>query len=167
MDRRQGRTIVAVGVALAAAATAGAGIIVQEKPVSLLTNTLVMHAGRPFVPLSELARALGGSGRYDPVRLRYEIRPGAAGLLQFNPGGLGALGIRRLDGQVPGPSFSLRIGGQDVAIEDQDHVLLPSGDPAVSLSFLARLLGGLARFDPSRGAWVLPPGGAANPLRFR
>ena len=171
MELRRGRLGVAAGVALAAAATAIAGVVVEEKPVSLVTNNLVMHAGRPFVRLADLARALGGNGRWDPARLKYEIQPGPVGVLQFNPGALGPLAVRgtpRLAGQAAGRnSFELGIGGQDVMIGDEEHVLLPPADPAVALNFLARLLGGQARFDSGRGAWVLPPGGAGTPLRFR
>ncbi len=171
MNLMRAHSTVAAGFAFVAAATAIGGIAIEEKPASLVTSNLIMHAGRPFVPLGELARALGGSGRYDPVRLRYEIQPGAAGVLLVNPGALGALlpapGARGGAPATHQNSVRLGIGGREVMIEGSELVLLRPTDPAVSLNFLARLLGGQARFDPGRAAWVLPPGGPGSPLRFR
>ncbi len=164
---------VIAGAALLAAAAATAGIAIEDKPVALVTGNIVMHAGQPFVPLSELAKALGGTGRYDPARLRYEIQPGPNGVLISNPGLLSA---QRPGGGPDRPgrgrtadrnAFSLAIGGGEVSVDDVDDILVRPGDPAVSLGFLAHLLGGKARFDPGRGSWVLPPGGSGTPLRFR
>ena len=158
-------------VAVVAVVAVDAGIAPSPfRPASLVTANLVMHNGRPFVALSELARALGGAGRYDPVRSRYEIQPGPTGVLRVNPGALAAVAHR------PGPgghapigqtSVKLGIGGQDVMIDDEEHLLLPPADPAISLEFLAWLLGGQARFDAGKGMWVLPPGDPGSPLVFR
>ena len=45
--------------------------------------------------------------------------------------------------------------------------MLRPPDPAISLNFLARMLGGKAKFDPGTGMWVLPHGGPGDPMRFR
>ncbi len=161
------------GAALLAAAAGTAGAVVGDKPVALVTGNIVMHAGQPFVPLSELARALGGAGRFDPARLRYEIQPGPNGVLIANPALLSAPRPGR-GSERPGRgrtadrnAFSLAIGVGEVSVDDLDDILVRPGDPAVSLGFLAHLLGGKARFDSGRGSWVLPPGGLDTPLRFR
>lgn len=167
--------VVVVAVAsLLAVVTATAGIEPSPwRPASLVTPNLVTHNGLPFVPLSELARALGGTGRYDPVRNRYEIQPGPTGVLLFNPGMLSMLGPggdpeHLAHGQAANQNaFKLGIGGQDVSIDEQERVMLRPADPAISLKFLARLLGGQARFDSGKGMWVLPPGGPGSPIRFR
>ncbi len=158
---------------LVAAVTTTAGIVVEDKPVSLLTKNVIMQHGQPFVRLADLARALGGTGRYDPVKARYEIQPGASGVLVANPGLLAALGPGGDPEHAANihagsqSSLKLGIGGQDVMIDDEEHLLLRPGDPAISLRFLARLLGGQARLDSGKGMWVLPPGGPGSPLRFR
>jgi len=171
MNLRNMRQGLGACVALVLAAPGVAGVVVEEKPVSLVTSNLAMHGGRPFVHLSELARALGGTGRYDPARQRYEIQPGPNGALLVNSGAVGALSSRlntkgapRVAGQN---SVKLGFGGGDVEIDNSELVLLYPADPEISLAFLARLLGGQARFDPSKGSWVLPPGGPDTPLRFR
>lgn len=175
--RNFGRTVflgVVVAVAnLVAAATVTAGVEPSPwRPASLVTANLVLHNGLPFVPLSELAKALGGTWRYDPAKARYEIQPGPNGVLLVNPGGLSALG----PGGNPGPlahgqvasqnAVRLSLGGQDVMIDNYEYWLMRPADPAISLNFLARLLGGQARFDSGRSAWVLPAGGPGSPLRF-
>jgi hypothetical protein len=161
---------------LAAAVNVTAGIVIEDKPVSLVTNNLVMSKGLPFVPLSDLARALGGTGRFDAARNRYDIQPGANGILLVNSSPLAAQGNRMVplgDPRVVGErqlasqnAFKLGIGGQDVMI-DEEHLMLRPADPAISLKFLARLLGGQAKFDPGTGTWVLPHGDPGSPLRFR
>src|SRR5512135_1580271 len=90
MSIGNGRLTVAAGVALLVAGAGG--IVIEDKPVALVTNGLVMHAGKPFVRLADLARALGGTGRYDAAHRTYEIQPGAGGALAANPGLLSALG---------------------------------------------------------------------------
>ncbi len=165
--------LVAAIAALACAGVVGAGVVAEDKPVSLVTRNLVTHDGMPFVRLADLARALGGSGRWDPARARYEIQPGPNGVMLFNGGLLPTLGPggdpERLKRNLPAAqnAFRISIGGRDVAIDEEDGVMLRPADPAVSLNFLAGLLGGKARFDPGRGSWVLPPGGSGTPLRFR
>ena len=177
MRPRNFRRTVFVGVVVAVASlvtavTVTAGITIEDKQDSLVTANLVLHNGLPFVPLSELAKALGGTWRYDPAKARYEIQPGPNGILLVNPGGLSALGPGGnagplAHGQVASQnSVRLSIGGQDVMIDNYEFVLMRPADPAISLKFLARLLGGQARFDSGRGAWVLPPGGPGCPLRF-
>ncbi|MGD1147651.1 MAG: hypothetical protein ABR961_06870 [Thermoanaerobaculaceae bacterium] len=162
-----------VMASLVAAVSATAGIEPSPwRPASLVTANLVMSKGLPFVPLSDLARALGGTGRYDPVKNRYEIQPGPNGVLLVNPGMLSMLGPggdpeHAAHGKLASQNaFRLGIGGQDVMIDDEEHLLLRPADPAISLKLLARLLGGQARFDPGTGAWVLPHGGPGSPLRF-
>jgi hypothetical protein len=171
---RKSSSATAALAGLVAAVAATAGIAPSPfRPASLVTNNLVMQGGRPFVALSDLARALGGTGRYDPARLKSEIQPGPNGVLVLNPGAMAAHGgggdPHRLGGGQAGshPSFGLRIGGQDVMFDDGESILLRPGEFAISLNFLARLLGGQARFDPGRGAWVLPPGDPGTPLSFR
>ncbi len=173
MCRVNRRVAVAAVVALAAAPIVTAGIVVEDKPVALVTANLVMNGGRPFVRLADLARALGGTGRYDAVHRSYEILPGSGGALIANPGLFSALGPGGDPGRLGGRlvatqnAFRLSIGGRDVGIEEEERVMLRPADPGVSLSFLARMLGGTARFDPGKGSWVLPPGGPGTPLRFR
>ena len=175
METRVKGTVAALAIAGLVAAVPATGRVEPSpwRPASLVTNNLVMQGGRPFVALSELARALGGTGRYDPVRLRYEIQPGPNGVLMLNPGPMAAYGLggdpHRLAAGQAGvhPSFALRIGGQDVMFGDGEAILLRPGECAISLNFLAHLLGGQARFDPGRGAWVLPQGDARTPLSFR
>ncbi len=166
--------LAAAVVGLVAATGLTAGIAPSPfRPASLVADNLVMHGGKPFVRLADLARALGGTMRYDPAKLRYEIQPGTNGALLLNPGLLPAHGPDG-DPERPGRggaasrlAFKLGMGGQDVMIDEEDEILLRPGDPAVALDFVARLLGGRARLDAGKGAWLLPPGGPGSPLRFR
>ncbi|HVN77060.1 MAG TPA: hypothetical protein VMT19_12135 [Thermoanaerobaculaceae bacterium] len=169
-----------LGSKLAAAAFAAAlsAVIVTAgiepvpwRPASLVTSNLVMLGGRPFVALSDLAKALAGTGHYDPVRLRYEIRPGPNGVLVVNPGAFSALALapgalRTLPADHRNP-VNLAIGSAEVTIPASEGATLRPGEAALSLDFLARLLGGQARFDSSKGFWELPAGGPSTPLRFR
>ena len=151
---------------------AGASLPNAERPASLLTRNLIMSRGLPYVPLADLGRALGGAGRYDPAGRRLEIQPGAGGVLVVNPGPLAAFATasraaaETLRGVTQTP-LVLRLAGQEIVIANPEEVLSASAAPALSLNFLARLLGGQARFDAGRAAWVLPAGGAASPLAFR
>jgi len=63
-------------------------------------------------------------------------------------------------------AVKLSIGGQDVSIDEQERVMLRPPDPAISLDFLARMLGGKAKIDPGTGMWVLPRGGPGDPMMF-
>ncbi len=174
--RAVARNVIGVGTAgcLVAVAAATAGIEpVPWRPASLVTNNLIMQGGRPFIALGDLARALGGTGRYDAVRLRYEIQPGPSGVLLVNPGALSAIGFGGDAGQLASASsaalssFKLLIGGQDVNVPREDRMMLRPAVPGISLDFLAHLLGGRARFDAGKGIWMLPAGDAGTPLRFR
>ena len=155
---------------------AGASLPKAERPASLLTRNLIMSRGLPYVPLSDLGRALGGAARYDAVAHRLEIQPGVGGVLVVNPGPLAAFAaasrsaggtVRDVGPGLPHTPLVLRLAGQEIAIANPEEVLSASAAPALSLNFLARLLGGQARFDAGRAAWVLPTGGAASPLAFR
>ncbi len=170
---RHARTVVALAVVAAAIAVSGGIAPSPFRPLSLVTANIVMQGGQPFVRLADLARAMGGSVRLDPARVRYEIQPGAAGVLLVNAGKLATLGgAGAPGGAAPGQAarrnaFGLAIGGHNVAIAEEDRLFLTPADAAVSLRFLARLLGGQPRFDASKGIWLLPAGDAASPLRFR
>ena len=169
------RTALIAGAAIAilvAGLPAAAGVEpCPWRPASLVATNLMMQGGRPFVAPADLARALGGSGRWDPARLRYEIQAGPGGVLAANPGALAAFAALNARHGVPPAagdrSVVLSIGGAGVAIESSEVVMLRPAEPAISLSFVARLLGGQARFDAGKGIWVLPAGDQGTPLRFR
>lgn len=156
--------VVVAAMTLALTIPATAGIAIEEKPASLITRNIVMQKGQPFFPLSDLARALGGSLRFDRARHRYEIQPGPNGILQLNSGPLSALASRQAPSRE---STRLGLGGGDVMIDNSELVLLQPADPLVSLNLLARLLGAQSRFDAAKGLWMLPPGGPGSPLKFR
>jgi hypothetical protein len=179
---------VAIAATGLAAGLALAGITIEEKPVSLLTKNVVMRNGKAYIPGGDLARALGGTARYDEANRRFAIQLGSRGMLTSNPGALAALaqqshaprGLARMEDpdsgtggqanlhQVAGQTaFKLSFGGSDVMIEEEEHVLLRPGEHAFSIELLGRLLGGQSRFDPNKGGWVLPPGGPGSPLSFR
>ncbi|MEW6336042.1 MAG: hypothetical protein AB1625_01460, partial [Acidobacteriota bacterium] len=181
--------LTAAGVAAVLAAAAFAGIVLEDRPVSLLTKNLVMRNGKAYVPGADLARALGGTGRYDAGKLRYEITPGANGLLKVNPGALRSIiepnnrpnsimnpNDRRLSPKLEAPdsdaggkvklgqapalhAVRLNLGDRDLVLEEDEHIVLHPGELGFSLGLLGRLLGGGARLEPSSGAWLLPPGG--------
>ena len=167
-------TLMLAASSLAGGMPAMAGIAPSPfRPASLVTTNLVMQRGQPFVRLSDLARALGGALRHDAAENRFDIQPGGSGLLQVNIGALAALAPAAAPGH-PGSArvgdraaFKLAVGGRDLGVGAEDRLLLSPSDPAVSLRFLARLLGGQATFDPGKGVWMLPAGGPATPLRFR
>ena len=156
---------------LAGGMAAMAGIAPSPfRPASLVSRNLTMHNGQPFVRLADVAKALGGSLRYEARTQRFEIQPGAGGVVQVN---LAALGSVAGGPPVASPratdrnAFRLAIGGREIPIGEEDRVLVSPSEPALSLRFLARLLGGQATFDPGKGVWMLPAGGPATPLRFR
>ncbi len=166
----KGRAVVALAC-FATALSASAGVEPMPwRPASLVARNLVMHKGQPFVRLGDLARTLGGTLRGEPGAQRFEIQPGAAGVLQVNPGALGAVAGGPPVASPRGTernAFRLAIGGREIGIGPEDRLLLSPSEPAVSLRFLARLLGGQATFDAGKGVWLLPAGGPATPLRFR
>ncbi|MBI4915166.1 MAG: hypothetical protein HY825_04905 [Acidobacteria bacterium] len=152
---------------LAVPVVSSAGIIIEDKPVSLISRNLVMEQGVPCIPLADLARALGGTLQVDLPGRRLTITPGQGGVLKINPGSPVLTRSNVAAGQAAGRTgVMLRLGGGDVMTEDFERILLrPS--PLMPLPLLAKLLGGTARLDPSKNMWVLPHGGPGDPLAFR
>lgn len=163
---------------------AAAGIIVEDKPVSLVSSNVVMERGVPCIPLADLARALGGTLQVNLEQRLLVITPGPNGPLKPNPARLTSFaqaqrlrrppgGQERLSeaqaaqGQAAGRSAAiLRIGGADVMFEEFEFILLRP-NPLMPLPLLGTMLGGTARFDPAKNMWMLPPGGPTDPLAFR
>lgn len=158
---------------------ASAGVVVEDKPVSLLSANVVMERGVPCIPLADLARALGGTLRVNLEQRLLVITPGPSGLLKANPARLTGFAqaqrLRRPPGgqerlseaQAAGQSAAiLRIGGADVAFEKFEFILLRP-EPLLPLPLLGTLLGGNARLDPKSNSWLLPHGGPNDPLSFR
>lgn len=156
-----------VAATLAVPVVASAGIIVEDKPVSLISRNLVMEQGVPCIPLADVARALGGTLQVDLQRGLLKITPGQAGALKLNPSSPMLVRSDAAAGLAAGQNgVILRLGGGDVMFEEFEFILLrPS--PLMPLPLLARLLGGTARLDPTKNMWVLPRGGPGDPLAFR
>jgi len=154
---------VLIAVPAPAATPPAPGIIVEDKPVSLISSKLVMEQGVPCVALADVARALGGTLQVDLQRRILAITLGQSGVLMVNPS--------RLSTSIRPPAVGqkgvlLRMGGGGVMFEEFEVILLrPS--PLMPLKLLANLLGGTARFDPAKNMWVLPRGGPGDPLMFR
>jgi hypothetical protein len=156
---------VLAALVLAMAGTAPAGIAIEEKPVALISKNLVMRNGKPFVPLPDLAKALGGSGQFDQVKRRYAILPGSNGVLRTNPAAIAARG-RIVPKGLNATSVAISFGGLDVMIDDFEVIMLRPAEPALSLNALASLLGGTAKLG-AKGTWEIPPGGPGSPLAFQ
>ncbi len=163
--------------AAAWAGAAGPGL----RPASLVAKNLQLVNGKPYLPLSDLATALGGSLKCNPEGTKCNIYTGPQGRLQLNRGALAAFtaarsgNVRnstpRLDqGRMAGVmEIQVTIDGSDVGVqrEEEEERLLLRPVPLMPLSLLGKLLGGRALFDPSAQAWKLPPGDPGCPLSFR
>ncbi len=185
MKTRSGMIVVAVLGVVAAVTTGVAGEAAgkgpEAKPASLVAKNLVMVSGRAYLPISDLATALGGSFKCTPDGSKCDIYTGPQGVLALNRGALGAFTAAR-QGNVrensKGVGQGLRAGvmniqitinGADVGIqrEEEEERLLLRPVPLMPLTLLAKLLGGRAVFDPGARAWRLPPGDPGCPLSFR
>ncbi len=172
---------ISVVVTVAAAVAAEAAAIGPEpRPAALVAKNLVMVNGRAYLPLSDLATALGGTLNCTPDGSKCDIRTGAGGALKLNQGALAAFAARRSNvkensrnlaqGMRAGVSnVQVTFNGSDVGVqrEEEEERLLLRPVPLMPLSFLAKLLGGQARFDPGTRAWRLPPGDPGCPLSFQ
>ncbi len=115
------------------------------------------------MPLADVARALGGTLQVDLQRRVLSITLGQSGVLKVN--------ASRLSTSIKPPAVGqkgvlLRMGGGGVMFEELEFILLRP-NPLMPLKLLGGLLGGSARFDAAKNAWVLPPGGPESPLMFR
>jgi len=153
-----------------------------ERPVSLVSRNVVTVDGRTYVPLSDLAKALGGRMECTRDRNRCAVTSGPGGILKVNPDALAAfVAKRRRDRMIEDAAnagrgekegvmnIQVTFDGSDVGVrreEEEEHLLLRP-NPMMPVEFLGKLLGGQARFDPGAKAWKLPPGDPGCPLAFR
>jgi len=161
-----------------------AGVVVEDKPVSLLGLKVVMERGQPCIALSDLARALGGTLAVNQKTRTVAINPGAGGTLKLNTSALSAMSAKKKLPSSTSPANSpnlskgrqeellsaqLKIGGVTVSVrreEEEEHLLLrPS--PMMPLSDLAEMLGGKARYDAGSKQWFLPVGNETTALSLR
>jgi hypothetical protein len=153
-----------------------------EKPASLVSRHIATVNGRAYVPLADLAKALGGKMKCTRDKARCDITTGPKGTLKFNLGALAAFVAKRggedvrensknvRQGQKAGISnIQVTIDGSDVGIqrEEEEERLLLRPSPMVPVEFLGKLLGGNARYDPGTKTWRLPPGEPGCPLEYR
>ena len=159
-----------------------AGIVVEDKPVSLLGLKVVMERGQPCIALSDLARALGGTLVVNQKARTVAINPGPSGALKLNTSALSAMAAQKQLGGSPlnSPNLSkgqqegrnsvqLKIGGVTVGIqhEEEEERLLLRPSPMMPLSRVAQLLGGKARFDARKNQWFLPAGTETTAISLR
>jgi len=161
-----------------------AGVVVEDKPVSLLGLKVVMERGQPCIALSDLARALGGTLAVNQKTRTVAINPGAGGTLKLYTSALSAMSAKKKLPSSTSPANSpnlskgrqeellsaqLKIGGVTVSVrreEEEEHLLLrPS--PMMPLSDLAEMLGGKARYDAGSKQWFLPVGNETTALSLR
>jgi hypothetical protein len=159
-----------------------AGIVVEDKPVSLLGLKVVMERGQPCIELSDLARALGGTLVVNQKARTVAINTGSSGALKLNTSALSAMAAQKRLGGSPlnTPNLSqgqqegrnsvqLKIGGVTVGVqrEEEEERLLLRPSPMMPLSTLAQMLGGKARYDAGSKQWFLPVGNEASALSLR
>lgn len=161
-----------------------AGIVVEDKPVSLLGMKVVMENGKPCIMLSDLASALGGTLVVNQKARTVSINPGPKGTLKLNTKALSALSAQRglssktsalntpdlSKGRQEGlHSVQLKIGGVTVSVrreEEEEHLLLRP-NPMMPLASLAEMLGGKARLDAGKNQWLLPVGSEVTAISLR
>jgi hypothetical protein len=140
-----------------------AGTAVESKSLSLITKNLVTKDARLYVPLGDLAKALGGTATYARDGKRCSITVGSAGAVKVN--------MDALKGFTKGQKATtvvVSIGGQDVMlVDDYELIMLRPSEWVVSLDFMAKLFGGSASMSTTDRSWKLPPGGPSTPLQFR
>ncbi|MFZ5787895.1 MAG: hypothetical protein ACOY3Y_15775 [Acidobacteriota bacterium] len=165
--RRRCSIVLTAAAAVAASIPAAAGIIVEDRPVSLLSANVIMERGVPCIPLADVARALGGTLQVNLERRLLRITPGRAGALKLNPRSPMLSRSDAAAGLAAGQTgVILQLNGSQVMFEEFEFILLRP-NPLMPLSLLGRLLGGNARLDPKSNSWVLPNGGPGSPLAFR
>lgn len=153
--------IVVMALAWFLVTPAVAGIVVEEKPASLLSHRVIMEQGVPCIPMADFARALGGTYRTDLNRRLVKITPGTGGQLQLN-----AARLRPPTSAAGRPVALLQLNGSAVPIGEYERLMLRT-NPLMPLPLLGRLLGGEARLDPRTQQWLLPGGSNASGLAFR
>jgi hypothetical protein len=166
---KTGRTMSRIHIAIlggALALLAGvaiAGIAIEDRPVSLITKSIATKDARLYVPVVDLAKALGGTATCARGAKHCSLTVGAAGIVKMNPTSLKDFAKGRRASTVV-----ISIGGQDVMlVDDYELVMLRPNEWALSLDVLAHLFGGSATFDGADGTWKLPHGGPGTPLEFR
>jgi hypothetical protein len=139
-----------------------AGIAMEERSLSRITKIVITRDARFYVPVVDLAKAVGGTPTYARVGRHCSLTVGAGGIVKVN-----ALPLQDFAKKRRASSVVISVGGQDVMTDDYELVLLRPNEWAISLDFLAQLFGGSATFDGADGGWRLPPGGPGTPLAFR
>lgn len=141
-----------------------------EWPVELVSTRIVLVEGEAFVPLVDLARALGGTVRFTEAKARYEVTPGSRGVLTVVPGrpaprlGARVPALPRAgDGPSPEPTPRLRFEAAVAGKLLSRAVRIQGREPIIPLTDLAAALGLRARLDAS-GQWLLT--GAPKPEAF-
>jgi hypothetical protein len=177
MLRNRSFIIVIVAWFVSLAALVEGGIVIEDKPVSLLSRQVVMVQGIPCIPLADFAEALGGTVRTDLQNRLIVITPGSGGSLKLNDGPTGtfspALMQKKMKptevagGQAKASQNTamLQLGGNKMSIEEYERIMLRP-NPMMPLPLLGKLLGGQARLDPKKNQWLLPGGSAASQLNF-
>ncbi len=122
------------------ALASGASLVTAEPPTPIPTPNLIISFWLHYVPLVDLGCAAGGMLIVNPRPLAAFAASSRAA--SGNPRGVGA-GIART-------AFVVGLAGQEIA--NAEDVLAGPVVPALSLNFLAHLLGGHARFDSGLAA---------------
>jgi hypothetical protein len=135
---------------------------VESKPLSLITTGLVTKDARFYVPVVDLAKAMGGTATYVREGSRCSITVGTSGVVRVN-----AEALKDFVKGRKATTVVISVGGQDVAIDNWEVIMLRPAEWAVSLDFLAKLFGGSATMSATDRTWKIPPGDPGTPLEFR
>ncbi len=139
------------------------------RPVSAISQRLIMIQGRAAVPIADLARALGGVLEPAAEGGRYAIRSGPAGSLRFDRAGRrpAVRQPRRAAGEGPGAQAEDPPGLFIDGLPACRGIVLQGREPHVLLDELAALFGGTAVYDAARGEWGIRGATPGWALSFR
>ena len=123
------------------------GIVIQERPVpvKIVSDDVKLLGRKAYVPLGDVAQALGSSLEYHPDLDRYSVAPTGGGILMHNPGRVAGLIMQ----ETRGTSFA--VGDRLVSAE----IIIVGGKPHLSLDDLAAAMN--STLEHSGGEWTMVP----------
>ena len=124
------------------------GIVIQERPVpvKIVSDDLKLLGRKAYIPLGDVAQALGSSLEYHPGLDRYSVAPTRGGILAHNPGRVAGMIVQ----ETRGTSFA--VGDRLVST---GIIIIGGGKPYVSLDDLAAAMN--STLEHSGGEWTLVP----------
>ena len=124
------------------------GIVIEQRPVPvrIVSDDVKLLGRKAYIPLDDVAQALGSRLEYRPDLDRYSVTPTGGGILAHNPGGVAGVTMP----ETRGASFA--VGDRLVSA---GIIIIGGGKPHLSLDDLAAAMN--STLEQAAGEWTLIP----------